>query len=230
MATILITGSNRGIGLEFVHQYVQEGWRVFATCRRPAEANELHELATQYATLSIHRLDVTVPEDIRAIAWELEDTPLDILLNNAGVYIEKGTPELGGLRYDDWLRTFAINTLGAVRMTEALLDNLDRGDKRLVATMSSHMGSIADIHEPGSYYYRSSKAALNAAMQGLAVALQAKGVGVLLLHPGWVRTRMGGSGGIGTQDSVRGLRKIIDAFTLKDSGRFIQYDGKELPW
>lgn len=230
MASILITGSNRGIGLEFVRQYVRDGWRVFATCRRPAEADELHELATQYASLSIHRLDVTVPEDIRAIAWELEDTPLDILLNNAGVYIEKGTPELGGLRYDDWLRTFAINTLGAVRMTEALLDNLDRSDKRLVATMSSHMGSIADIHDPGSYYYRSSKAALNAAMQGLAVALQAKGVGVLLLHPGWVSTRMGGRGGISAQDSVRGLRKIIDAFTLKDSGRFIQYDGKELPW
>ena len=230
MTSVLITGSNRGIGLEFARQYTQAGFRVFTTCRRPAEADELHELAAQHANLSIHRLDVTVPEDIRAIAWELEDTPLDILLNNAGVYIEKGTPELGGLRYDDWLRTFAINTLGAVRMTEALVDNVARSDKRLVATMSSHMGSITDIHEPGSYYYRSSKAALNAAMQGLAVALQDKGVGVLLLHPGWVATRMGGSGGISPEESVRGLRKVIDTFTLEDSGRFIQYDGTELPW
>jgi NAD(P)-dependent dehydrogenase (short-subunit alcohol dehydrogenase family) len=96
--------------------------------------------------------------------------------------------------------------------------------------MSSHMGSITDIHDPGSYYYRSSKAALNAAMQGIAVALQPRGVGVLQLHPGWVSTRMGGSGGISVEESVHGLRKVIDAFTLDDSGRFIQYDGTELPW
>jgi NAD(P)-dependent dehydrogenase (short-subunit alcohol dehydrogenase family) len=230
MTSVLITGSNRGIGWEFARQYTHSGWRVFATCRRPAEADALHYLAAQHGNLSVHRLDVTVPEDVRAIAWELEDTPLDILLNNAGVYIEKGTPELGGLRYEDWLRTFTINTLGAVRMTEALVDNIACSDRRMVATMSSHMGSIADIHDPGSYYYRSSKAALNAAMQGLAVALRPRGVGVLLLHPGWVSTRMGGSGGISPEESVRGLRRVIDAFTLKDSGRFIQYDGTELPW
>lgn len=114
MDSILITGSNRGIGLESSRQYTQAGWRVFAACRRPAEADELHDLAAQYERLSVHRLDVTVPEDIRAIVWELEDIPLDILLNNAGVYVEKGTPELSGLRYEDWLRTFSINTLGAV--------------------------------------------------------------------------------------------------------------------
>ncbi len=230
MTSVLITGSNRGIGLEFARQYAQSSWRVFATCRRPAEAGELHELAEQHTSLSVHRLDVTVPEDIRAIVWELEDTPLDVLINNAGVYLEKGTPELGGLRYEDWLRTFEINTLGGVRMTEALLDNVARSDKRLIVTISSHMGSIADIQSPGSYYYRSSKAALNAAMQGLAVALRPRGIGVLLLHPGWVRTRMGGSGGISPEESVHGMRKVIDEFTLEDSGRFIQYDGTELPW
>ena len=231
MNSVLITGSNRGIGLEFARQYAQSGWRVFGTCRRPAEAAELHELAGQHPGLSVHRLDVTVPEDIRAIAWELEGMPLDVLINNAGVYIEKGTPELGGLRYEDWLRTFEINTLGGVKMTEALLENVARGDKRLITTISSHMGSIADIQSPGSYYYRSSKAALNATMQGLAVALRPRGIGILLLHPGWVRTRMGGSDAIiSSEESVRGMRKIIDEFTLENSGRFIQYDGTELPW
>jgi NAD(P)-dependent dehydrogenase (short-subunit alcohol dehydrogenase family) len=231
MTSVLITGSNRGIGLEFVRQYAQSGWRVFATCRRPAEAAELHELAGQHPGLSVHHLDVTVPEDIRAIAWELEGMSLDVLINNAGVYIEKGTPELGGLRYEDWLRTFEINTLGGVRMTEALLENVARSDRRLITTISSHMGSIADIQSPGSYYYRSSKAALNAAMQGLAVALRPRGIGMLLLHPGWVKTRMGGSDAIiSSEESVRGMRKIIDEFTLEDSGRFIQYDGTELPW
>ena len=231
MTSVLITGSNRGIGLEFARQYTQAGFRVFTTCRRPAEADELHELAAHHANLSIHRLDVTVPEDVCAIAWELEDTPLDILLNNAGVYIEKGTPELGGLRYDDWLRTFAINTLGAVRMTEALVDNVARSDKRLVATMSSHMGSITDIHEPGSYYYRSSKAALNAAMQGLAVALHPRNVGILLLHPGWGEHPHGWQWRYQPRRRVCvALRKVIDTFTLEDSGRFIQYDGTELPW
>jgi NAD(P)-dependent dehydrogenase (short-subunit alcohol dehydrogenase family) len=155
---------------------------------------------------------------------------LDVLINNAGIYLEKGTPALGGLRYEDWLRTFEINTLGAVRMTEALLENVARSNQRLIVAISSHMGSIADIQSPGSYYYRSSKAALNAAMQGLAIALRPGGIGVLLLHPGWVRTRMGGRGGISPEESVRGMRKIIEEFTLEDSGRFIKYDGTGLPW
>lgn len=232
MPTILITGSNRGIGLELVRQYAQAGWRVFATCRHPAEAEALRQLAAVHRQVSLHRLDVTSAEDIRAITWELEDTPLDILFNNAGIYLETDyrTPELGAIRYDHWLRTFEVNTLGPVRMTEALLNNLARSGKRLVVAMTSHMGSIADIDTEGSYYYRSSKAALNAAMRGLAVALRPHGVGVLLVHPGGVSTRMGPRGGIPVQDSVRGLRAVIDGFSIKDSGAFIRYDGMPMPW
>lgn len=232
MPTILITGSNRGIGLELTRQYAQAGWRVFATCRHPGEAEALRQLAAVHRHVSLHRLDVTSAEDIRAITWELEDTPLDILFNNAGIYLETDyrTPALGAIRYDDWLRTFEVNTLGAVRMTEALLNNLARSDKRLVVAMTSHMGSIADIDTEGSYYYRSSKAALNAAMRGLAVALRHYGVGVLLLHPGGVSTRMGPRGGISVQDSVRGLRAVIDGFSIQLSGAFIRYDGTPMPW
>lgn len=229
---ILITGSNRGLGLELVRQYAEDGWQVFATCRHPGESSALRGLAGQHDNIHIHRLDVTRPEDLRAIAWEMEGISLDVLFNNAGVYLEDSyeQPRLGGIRYADWLRTFEVNTLGAVRVTEALLDNLSQSETRLIATMTSHMGSIADINTPGSYYYRSSKAALNAAMQSLAQELKPKGIGVLLLHPGGVATRMGPRGGISSKESVAGLRRVIAQFALEDSGRFLRFDGTEMPW
>lgn len=232
MPNILITGSNRGIGLELVRQYARADWRVFATCRHPAEAGELRQLAREYGLISIHRLDVTVPEDIKSIGWELEDTPLDILYNNAGVYLEDDylSPAPGSIRYELWQRSFDVNTLGAVRLTEALLGNVAAGDMRLVTAMSSHMGSIADIDIPGSYYYRSSKAALNAAMRGMAHALREHGIGVLLLHPGGVKTRMGPTSGISPEESVRGLRQVIDDFTLEKTGGFFGHDGTPLSW
>jgi len=232
MPNILISGSNRGLGLELVRQYTAADWRVFATCRHPGEADALQQLARERDNVSIHRLDVTVFEDIRALRWELAEAPLDILYNNAGIYLEDDyqLPAPGNIRYDLWLRTLNVNSLGAPRLTEALLDNVANSDKRLVAVMTSHMGSIADIETPGSYYYRSSKAALNAAMHGMAVALKRRRVGVLLLHPGGVQTRMGPRNGISAAESVAGLRKIIDDFSLDQTGRFYRYDGVEMPW
>lgn len=230
MPNLLITGSNRGLGLEFVRQYAADGWRVFATCRHPAEAHQLRQLAEEYPTISLHRLDVTSLEDVRSIHWAVEDEPIDVLLNNAGIYLEEGDPTLGDVRYEDWERTLQVNTMGAMRVTEALWENVARSDKRLIVAMSSHMGSIADIQSPGSYYYRSSKAALNATMQGVAAALRPHGVGVLILHPGGVQTRMGPRDGILPQESVQGMRRIIEDFTLADTGRFIKFDGSEMPW
>ncbi len=230
MPSIFITGSNRGLGLEWVRQCANDKWRVFATCRHPAEAFELRELAEQHPTVSIHRLDVTRPEDIRAIIWEVEGEPIDILLSNAGAYLEKKGPEFGCFRYQEWIQTFAVNTMGSMRVAEALVGNVARSKKRLIVAISSHMGSIADIQSPDSYYYRSSKAALNAVMQGLSVQLRPLGIGVLILHPGGVRTRMGPRAGITPEESIRGMRQVIDRFTLANSGRFFQYDGIELPW
>lgn len=232
MPSVLITGANRGIGLEFARQYAEAGWRVFATCRHPAEANDLQALVERKDNVSLHRLDVTQSQDMGSIAWEVRDTPIDVLLNNAGIYLEPDYlgPGLGAIRYDDWLRTIEVNTLGAVRLTEKLVDNISRSEKRLVATLTSHMGSIADIDTPGSYYYRSSKAALNAAMQALSEALRPRKVGVLLLHPGGVKTRMGPRGGISAEQSVSGMRRIIDQFEFKHTGRFIKYDGTPMPW
>lgn len=232
MPSILITGCSRGLGLEWARQYAGDGWRVHATCRHPAEAAALQELARRHPGLSIHRTDVTRQDEIQALAAELAGEAVDLLVNNAGVYLEKFDDALGQrLSYDDWLHTFGVNALGAVRMTEALADHVARSERRLVVAITSHMGSIAEISEPGSYYYRSSKAALNAAMKGLSLELRERGIGVLLLHPGWVQTRMGGPGArITAAESVSGMRRLVDGFRLADSGRFFRYDGSEIPW
>ena len=178
MASVLVTGSNRGLGFEWVRQYAAEGWRVYATCRHPAEAWDLQEVASKQTNVSIHRLDVTKPDEVNAVAVELLNESVDIVINNAGVYFEKHAPAgLKILRYEDWEYAFRVNTMGAVRLSEAFLGHLARSEKRLVVAISTHMGSIADIQSPGDYYYRSSKAALNATMKGLANELK-RGIGM----------------------------------------------------
>lgn len=232
MPSILITGSNRGLGLEWVRQYAEQGWRVYATCRHPLEAPELQALAVQNRQVTVHRLDVTRPEEINALCVELRKEPIDVLVNNAGVYLEKYRDvELNKICYDQWLYTFQVNTLGAVRMTRAFCEHVVRSEKKLVVVISTHMASIADIAAPGAYYYRSTKAALNAVMEGITFELKPRGVGVLLLHPGWVQTRMGGEGtSLMPPESVAGMRSLVDTFTLDRSGRFFRYDSIEMPW
>lgn len=232
MSSIFITGSNRGLGLEWARQYAMNDWRVYATCRHPNQASDLNKLAEQHPKVTIHRLDVTRQDEIRTLAEDLGDASIDILLNNAGVYLEKFEDTLAsGLSYDDWLSTFEVNTLGAMRVTEVFRAHVARSELRLVIAITSHMGSIAEISSPGSYYYRSSKAALNACMKGLSLELKAQDIGVLLLHPGWVKTRMGGPGAqITTTQSVTGMRAIIERFKPRDSGRFFRYNGIEIPW
>lgn len=230
MPSVLVTGSNRGIGLEWCRQYAEADWRVFATCRHPEAADELQNLAATRPRLSVHRLDVTDPESVYALCAGLQDESIDVLVNNAGVYLEKHAPT-AALRYDDWLRTLDVNTLGPVRVTEALSEQVVRSSRRLVVTLSSHMGSIADINAPGDTYYRSSKAALNAAMKGLSLALKERGIGVLLLHPGWVKTRMGGwDAPLTPAASVADMRERVDSFSLDRSGCFLRHDGTEIPW
>ncbi len=231
MPSILVTGANRGLGLEWCRQCLAAGWRVYATCRHPELARELQELAGGHAGLSLHRLDVTQPQDLGALRAELAEAPLDVLVNNAGVYLEKYAPD-AAIRYDEWLYTLAVNTLGAVRVSESFAHNVARSQRRLIVAVSSHMGSIADISSPGSYCYRSSKAALNAAMRGLALAYRPLGIGVLILHPGWVKTRMGGwdEAPLTPEQSVAGMRRLVEGYRPEMSGRFYRYDGQELPW
>lgn len=224
---VLITGSNRGIGLEFVRQYLENGWIVYATCRRPAEANALHMFAELFSELHIYPLDVTVREDIMDMRLELKNIPLDLLINNAGVYFEKANTGLETIHYDDWLRTIEVNTIGPVRITAAFLDNIAASDRKLVAVISSHTGNNVDTAEINGYYYRSSKAALNTAMQDIAVLLRKRGIGILLLNPGEVMTRIGPTTGITARQSVAGMRRIIENFTLNQSGTLQRYDNRE---
>jgi NAD(P)-dependent dehydrogenase (short-subunit alcohol dehydrogenase family) len=232
MQRVLITGSNRGLGLEWVRQCAGRGWRVFATCRDPDSAADLRDLASQVPAVSVHRLDVTEPGQIGDLAQTLRDEAIDLLVNNAGVYFERwGQDPIGRIRYDDWEATFRVNTLGPMRVTEALLAQLARGEHPLVLAITSHMGSIPDIETPRDYAYRSSKAALNAAMHGLAHELESRGIGVLLLHPGWVRTRMGGaSAPISPEESVRGMLALVDRYAPSLSGGFFRFDGVRMPW
>jgi NAD(P)-dependent dehydrogenase (short-subunit alcohol dehydrogenase family) len=232
MHRVLITGSNRGLGLEWVRQCAGRGWRVFATCRDPDSAADLRDLAGRDSLVSLHRLDVTDASQIDDLAGDLRDETIDLLVNNAAVYFERwGKDSVGSIRYGDWEGTFRVNTLGPMRVTEALLPHLNRGERPLVLAITSHMGSIADIEAPRDYAYRSSKAALNAAMHGLAHELKPRGIGVLLLHPGWVRTRMGGSSApIGPEESVRGMLSLADGYAPKLSGGFFRFDGTRLPW
>jgi len=232
MKRVLITGSNRGLGLEWVRQYAEANWQVIATCRHPAEAHSLQEFASHNANVSVYKLDVTVPPDIEALTRILNGVPLDLLINNAGVYFEKfNADHLGAIHYGDWEETFRVNVLGAIRMTEAFRPHLLHGQAPLVVAITSHMGSISEIASAGSYAYRSSKAALNAAMTGLSHELRGDGIGVLLLHPGWVQTRMGGPGApLTVTQSVHGMRKRIDQFSLAQSGTFYRFDGSIIPW
>ena len=232
MPSILITGSNRGLGLEWARQYAKLGWHVYATCRYPEQADDLQQLSQQYNNLSLHQLDITKPDQVARIAQDLVNTKLDLLVNNAGVYYERwGKDKLGIIDYNAWLETFNVNTLGAIRVTEALRDNLAQGVKRLVVAITSHMGSIEDTKSPNDYAYRSSKAALNMVIKGLAHELADYGIGVLLFHPGWVRTRMGGSDApLSPEESVTGMRTLVDKFQLQESGNFYRYDGVSIPW
>jgi NAD(P)-dependent dehydrogenase (short-subunit alcohol dehydrogenase family) len=232
MPSVLVTGSNRGLGIEWVRQYAEEGFRVFATCRHPAEADDLKALADAYRNITIHRLDVTLQDDVSALARELLNESIDILINNAGVYLEKYEDiSLDKCRFDDWELTFRVNTLGCFRVTRGLKQIVARSDRRLVVAISSHMGSITEIETADAYYYRSSKAALNAAMKGLSRELEPAGIGVLILHPGWNNTRMGGPDApFRPVDTVLGMRQVIDQFHMRHTGTFLRFDGTEIPW
>jgi NAD(P)-dependent dehydrogenase (short-subunit alcohol dehydrogenase family) len=231
MPTVLVTGANRGLGLEFCRQYAESGWQVIAACRDQQTANALQDLAAKHTNLAIETLGVADFAQIDALAAKLADQAIDVLLNNAGVYGDQAGHGFGDLDYAAWQQTLTINTVAPVKMAEAFLPHLLRGSGKLIATVSSLMGSMADNTSGGSLLYRSSKAGINAAMHSLAIDLQPRCVGVLILHPGWVRTDMGGPNGlIDVEESISGMRRCIADFKLSQSGSFIRYDGNSAPW
>src|SRR5262245_52655102 len=176
MPSTLITGVNRGIGLEFVRQYLANGWQVYAACRDPSSASELHRLAdTGNHNLRILALDVTDPFSIKAAAAELDGQAIDLLLNNAGVMGAPGQT-IGNIDYDAWVKVLDANTMGPMRVSEAFVDNVARSDRKLIVTLTSGMGSLADNTSGGSIPYRSSKAAVNMVMRSMAIDLAPRGI------------------------------------------------------
>lgn len=231
METILVTGANRGIGLELVRQFSREGWRVHACCRRPREAADLSALAKAAADrVTVHRLEVTDAAALAELARRLKDEAIDILMNNAGIYGRDRAP--GGLPDEKaWLEVLRVNTIAPLRIASALIEPVARSRRRVIASMSSRMGSIQDNRSGGYHPYRASKAALNMVMKSLSVDLAGRGITAVVLSPGWVRTDMGGSGApLSVEQSVTGLRRVLLSLTPADTGRFIEHDGSDVPW
>ena len=229
--TLLITGASRGIGLQMVKQAVSQGARVYACCRHPSTADELVKVASLTpGQVSVHVLDIADVAQIQALAYELRNTPIDWLINNAGVYGSM-KHQFGNTDEKDWLNTFQINAIGPMKVTEAFLPNLELGNEKKIACLTSKMASMADNGSGGSYLYRSSKAALNAVIKSMSIDLKPKNILALALHPGWVRTDMGGPNGeIDTHESVVRLFDIIERSTLQESGTFYDIDGTIIPW
>lgn len=229
MASVLITGANRGIGLELARQYAAEGWRVHACCRNPAGADALVAALKGHDGL-IHPLDVTDVAAIAALRDALEHEPIDVLINNAGI-IGGQHQALGDIDYEVWEQTIRTNVFAPYRVAEALIERVAASERRVIANVSSLMGSIADNSSGGRYIYRSSKTALNMVVVNLAQDLAEQGITVLALHPGWVKTDMGGANATVTpQDSAAGLRKVIAGAVPEQSGCFFNYDGRALAW
>ena len=225
--TVLITGANRGLGLEFVKQYAIDNYEVIACARKLNKKDSLHKLQASYKNISIFALDIQNFTSIDQLAKTLKK-PIDILINNAGVYPDSSIDHID---YDAWLDAFKINTLAAFKMTKAFLPHLKKGDLKKVASLTSKMGSIDDNSGGGEYLYRSSKTALNMVMKSLSIDLKPYDLSLITLHPGWVRTDMGGPNGlIDADESVAGMKRQIDKLSVKTTGQFIAYDGKKIPW
>jgi NAD(P)-dependent dehydrogenase (short-subunit alcohol dehydrogenase family) len=222
LKTILITGAGRGLGLELARQYAADGWKVIGTVRDSSSALE-------NAGARIEKVDVTDFEQIKGLGKKLKGTPLDILFCNAGVIGKRGMA-IGSFDYASWEEVLRVNLLGAAAVAEALVENVAASERRIIAMMSSRLGSISESSGM-TLPYATSKAALNMLVKGLSSTLQARGIIVVALSPGWVRTDMGGeSAPLTPQASVAGLRKVLGSLKSADSGRFFSHDGSAIPW
>ncbi|MBC7905312.1 MAG: SDR family oxidoreductase [Rhodospirillaceae bacterium] len=222
MPTILITGANRGLGLEFVRQYAADGWRVIATVRDPLAGK-----AASDAGADIYVADVSDPNSIQRLKGALAGVELDVLLNNAGIYGENQS--FGAVDPDGFLKVMRTNVLGPLKMAEAFAGQLT--GRKIIASVSSMMGSIAENTSGNFYAYRASKAALDMVMKNLALDLKEQGVTAIALSPGWVRTDMGGPNApLDAPTAIAGMRAVLAKADLNDSGKFFHFDGRELPW
>ncbi|MEO1930120.1 MAG: SDR family oxidoreductase [Gammaproteobacteria bacterium] len=258
-STILITGSNRGIGLEFVKQYIKHNWKVIATCRKPSEADELQSLAKLNDNISVLSADITQQESIDSLSRELDNQPIDILINNAAYLGPPDPQKFGDIDYEMFTKSFEVNAIGPIRITEKLIDNVRAGEMKKIIFLGSAAGSIVQIAPPVNLYsYRSSKAALHLAVHNLYHELVSENIMVSLINPGLVDTRgfldlkpddpipeeltkmvpevlirmiqEGKIPMITTYESVTQMMNYIDALTTDTKPLFVNCDGTPMPW
>ncbi len=227
MTTVLITGANRGLGLEFAKQYAADGWSVIATCRNPIGVGELAEIE---GDIAVYGLDVNNPPSLERFVADLDGRAIDVLINNAGVYGPKGITAKD-VTAEDWMPVMQTNMMAPLFMARALLDNVTKGDRKLIVNISSVMASIEKGAAGSEYIYRSSKAGLNMVMACYAQEIADTGVAVVMFHPGWVQTDMGGpSATLTPAESITALRASIENLSVEDNGKFMNYDGTPMPW
>jgi len=226
MKNALITGANKGIGLEFTRQLKNKGYYVIGCCRNPSKAKELNELADE-----VIQLDVTKDSDIAALKQTLNNRSIDLLVNNAGISGEQGVT-VGNVNRENFINVLNVNCISVVALCDALLPNIQTSQERNILVISSRMGSISDNERGRSYAYRSSKAALNCVMRSFAIDVQPEGVHVMLIHPGWVKTDMGGPDAlIDVQTSVKGMLEQAEKQLSKSHAEVLhRFDGEMITW
>jgi NAD(P)-dependent dehydrogenase (short-subunit alcohol dehydrogenase family) len=223
-ATSLVTGANRGLGLEFLKQLQVKEYKVIGTARKPERATELKATGAR-----VEQLDVASPSSVQALAEALKGVPIDVLINNAGMAIREDS-SLETLDFDAMESTLQVNSLGPLRVTQALLPNLKAGEEKTIINITSRLGSI-ELSTGGLYSYRTSKTALNQINKIISVELAAQGFTSIVMHPGWVKTDMGGAGAtLAIPESIAGMLAVIESLSVDQTGKFYSFNGEELPW
>ena len=230
MTNVLITGANRGLGLGFVKSFLAKNINVICTTRNIAGSKELLECKKKYPNnLEILGLDLLEENSENTLSDLLSDKPVDIFINNAGV--GNSNQRFGVVSSKPWLELLKVNLIAPLTVTQAIIENIKKGSDKKIYFLSSQLGSIGDNTSGGMYIYRSSKTALNQVVKSLSVDLKPIGITVISLHPGWVKTDMGGPNApVSIDESVKGMMKVIDTTDIGNTGTFLNYDGKELPW
>ena len=230
MTSVLITGANRGLGFGFVKSFLANNINVICTTRNISGSKELLECKKNYPdNLEILELDLLEENSENILSDLLSDKPIDIFINNAGV--GNSNQRFGVVSSKPWLDVLKVNLIAPLTLTQSIIENIKKGSEKKIYFLSSQLGSIGDNTSGGMYIYRSSKTALNQVVKSLSVDLKPMGITVISLHPGWVKTDMGGPNApVQIDESIKGMMQVIDKTDIRDTGRFLNYDGKELPW